>query len=145
MHTRGRRLLQGRRWPIGPKLVFDYMAAPVPEIIDDLCRWICGCVCVSIHICLEHLYMFMQCPVEKWRKILGTSLQENIYIWTCVRKHLICHLWLKERISQNVLNEFQCTPRHISSWNAASFEDDGVVADILTGITNAMVNCLFVF
>jgi hypothetical protein len=35
VHTRGRRLLQGRLWPAGPKLVFDQMAAPVPEIMDD--------------------------------------------------------------------------------------------------------------
>jgi hypothetical protein len=32
MHGRG--LRQGRWWPVGPKLDFDKMAAPVPEIMD---------------------------------------------------------------------------------------------------------------
>jgi hypothetical protein len=31
---RGRGLFQGLRWPVGPKLVFDHMAAKVPEIMD---------------------------------------------------------------------------------------------------------------
>jgi hypothetical protein len=35
VHTRGRGLLQGWWWPIGPKLVFDKMAVPVPEIMDS--------------------------------------------------------------------------------------------------------------
>jgi hypothetical protein len=33
MHAEGG-LLRGRWWPVGPKLVFDQMAAPVPEIMD---------------------------------------------------------------------------------------------------------------
>jgi hypothetical protein len=35
VHTRGRKLLRGWRWPVGPKLVFDQMVAPVPEIMDS--------------------------------------------------------------------------------------------------------------
>jgi hypothetical protein len=35
VHTRGRGLLRGRWSPVGPKLVFDQMAEPVPEIMDD--------------------------------------------------------------------------------------------------------------
>jgi hypothetical protein len=34
MHTRGRGLLWGWWWSVGPKLVFDHMAAPAPEIMD---------------------------------------------------------------------------------------------------------------
>jgi hypothetical protein len=30
----GSGLLQWRRWPVGPRLVFDQMAAPVLEIMD---------------------------------------------------------------------------------------------------------------
>jgi hypothetical protein len=26
---------EGRWWPVGPNLVSDQMAAPVPEIVDD--------------------------------------------------------------------------------------------------------------
>jgi hypothetical protein len=33
-HTRGKGLLRVRWWPVGSKLVFDHMAAPVPEIMD---------------------------------------------------------------------------------------------------------------
>jgi hypothetical protein len=33
-HTRGRELLRWWWWPVGQKLVFDQMAAPVPEIMD---------------------------------------------------------------------------------------------------------------
>jgi hypothetical protein len=36
------------------------------------------------------------------------------------------------------------TPRHISSWTAASVKNAGVVSDSLTGIQSAMVRCLFV-
>jgi hypothetical protein len=35
VHTRGRRLFRVWRWPTGPKLVFNQMAAPVSEIMDD--------------------------------------------------------------------------------------------------------------
>jgi hypothetical protein len=34
VHKCGRRLLRGWWWPVGPKLVFDQMAAPVSEIMD---------------------------------------------------------------------------------------------------------------
>jgi hypothetical protein len=34
MHTHGMGLLQGWWWPKVPRLVFDQMAAPVPEIMD---------------------------------------------------------------------------------------------------------------
>jgi hypothetical protein len=34
VHTLGKGLLRGWWWPVGPKLVFDQMAAPVPEIIN---------------------------------------------------------------------------------------------------------------
>jgi hypothetical protein len=34
VHTRRRRLLPGRWWPVGPKLVFDQMADPIPEIME---------------------------------------------------------------------------------------------------------------
>jgi hypothetical protein len=34
VHMRGRRLLRGRWWSVSAKLVFDQMAAPVPEIMD---------------------------------------------------------------------------------------------------------------
>jgi hypothetical protein len=34
MNMRGRGLPQGWWWPLGPKLVFDKMAAPFPEIMD---------------------------------------------------------------------------------------------------------------
>jgi hypothetical protein len=34
VHTHERGLLQGQWWPIGPKLILDQMAAPVPEIGD---------------------------------------------------------------------------------------------------------------
>jgi hypothetical protein len=34
-HTRGRVLLREQWWPIGPKLIFNQMAAPVPEIMDS--------------------------------------------------------------------------------------------------------------
>jgi hypothetical protein len=34
VHTRGRGLLGGWWWPVGPKLGFGRMAAPVPEIMD---------------------------------------------------------------------------------------------------------------
>jgi hypothetical protein len=33
-HTRGRGVLQGSWWPVDPKLVFDQIASPVPEIMD---------------------------------------------------------------------------------------------------------------
>jgi hypothetical protein len=33
VHTGRRELLRGCWWPVGPKLVFDQMAAPVPEIM----------------------------------------------------------------------------------------------------------------
>jgi hypothetical protein len=36
VHTRGRRLVRRWWWPVGPKLVFDQMAAPVPEIKDTV-------------------------------------------------------------------------------------------------------------
>jgi hypothetical protein len=57
---------------------------------------------------------------------------------TCVRKHFICELQLKECISaQNVLHEIQCTshhgPRH-------PFKDTGVTADSLTGIHSAIAS-----
>jgi hypothetical protein len=32
VHMHGRRLLRGWWWSVGPKLVFDHMAALVPEI-----------------------------------------------------------------------------------------------------------------
>jgi hypothetical protein len=34
VHTHRRGLLQGLWWPVGPKLFFGHMAAPVPEIMD---------------------------------------------------------------------------------------------------------------
>jgi hypothetical protein len=34
VQMRGRGLLRGWWWPVGPKLVSDQMAAPVPEIMD---------------------------------------------------------------------------------------------------------------
>jgi hypothetical protein len=34
LHTSGRELLHGLCWPVGPKLVSDQMATPVPEIMD---------------------------------------------------------------------------------------------------------------
>jgi hypothetical protein len=34
VHTRGIGLLRERWWPLGPKLIFDQMAAPVPDIMD---------------------------------------------------------------------------------------------------------------
>jgi hypothetical protein len=33
--TRRRGLLRGWWWPVGPKLIFEQTAAPVPEIIDS--------------------------------------------------------------------------------------------------------------
>jgi hypothetical protein len=41
MHTHGRGLLRGEWWLAGPKLVFEQMAAPVPEI---------GCLFVDLHV-----------------------------------------------------------------------------------------------
>jgi hypothetical protein len=35
VHNRGRGPLRGQRWPAGSKLVFDKMAAQVPEIMDE--------------------------------------------------------------------------------------------------------------
>jgi hypothetical protein len=35
VNTRGRGLLRGWRWPVGPTIVFDQMSAPVPKIMDD--------------------------------------------------------------------------------------------------------------
>jgi hypothetical protein len=35
MHELGRVLLLGLLWPVDPKLVFDQMAAPMLEIMDD--------------------------------------------------------------------------------------------------------------
>jgi hypothetical protein len=32
----GRGLLRGLWWPVGPKLIFDQMAAQVPEIMDKI-------------------------------------------------------------------------------------------------------------
>jgi hypothetical protein len=34
VHSSGRELLRGLWWTMAPKLVFDQMAAPVPEIMD---------------------------------------------------------------------------------------------------------------
>jgi hypothetical protein len=34
VHTCGRDLLRRQWWPVGPKLVFDQMPTPVPEIMD---------------------------------------------------------------------------------------------------------------
>jgi hypothetical protein len=34
VHTRGRGQFRGWQWPVGPKLIFDQMAAAVPEIMD---------------------------------------------------------------------------------------------------------------
>jgi hypothetical protein len=34
VHTCGMGLLRGLRWPLGRKLVFEQIAAPVPEIVD---------------------------------------------------------------------------------------------------------------
>jgi hypothetical protein len=39
VHTSGRGLLPGWWWPAGSKLVFDQMAAPVPEIMDTPVFW----------------------------------------------------------------------------------------------------------
>jgi hypothetical protein len=39
MHRRG--LVWGWWWPVGLKLVFDQMVAPVPEIMADLCITVC--------------------------------------------------------------------------------------------------------
>jgi hypothetical protein len=36
MYAHGMRLLRGWWWPTGPKLVFDQIATPVPEIMDDI-------------------------------------------------------------------------------------------------------------
>jgi hypothetical protein len=46
VHTCGRVLLRWWRWPVNPKLVFDQMAAPVPEIMDTSGRYL---------ICLLHI------------------------------------------------------------------------------------------
>jgi hypothetical protein len=35
VHMLGRGLLKKCWWPVGPKLLFDQMAARVPEIMDD--------------------------------------------------------------------------------------------------------------
>jgi hypothetical protein len=35
VHMRRRGLLQGWWWPVGPKLVFNLMAAPLPKIMDE--------------------------------------------------------------------------------------------------------------
>jgi hypothetical protein len=43
-HARGRELLRGWWWPVGPKLVFEQMAASVPEITDGSLYF-----CVSCH------------------------------------------------------------------------------------------------
>jgi hypothetical protein len=40
-YTRKGTIFQVLWWPVGPKLVFDQMAAPVPEIMDEylqMCR-----------------------------------------------------------------------------------------------------------
>jgi Na+/H+ antiporter NhaC len=34
VHMSGREVFRWRCWPVGPKLVFGKMAAPVPEIMD---------------------------------------------------------------------------------------------------------------
>jgi hypothetical protein len=49
VHTRGRGLLQGWWWPVGPKLVYDQMAAPVPEI---MCGSLCHRVCPQLTQCV---------------------------------------------------------------------------------------------
>jgi hypothetical protein len=55
MHTRGRELLRGLRWPVGPKLVFDQRAAPVLEIMGG-CLYatnkVIVTVCLFDHFCL---------------------------------------------------------------------------------------------
>jgi hypothetical protein len=35
VHKGGSELLQGRWWPVGPKLVFNQKAALAPEIMDN--------------------------------------------------------------------------------------------------------------
>jgi hypothetical protein len=40
----GRGLLRGGWWPVGTKLVFDQMAAPLPEMMDYVYRTILCCV-----------------------------------------------------------------------------------------------------
>jgi hypothetical protein len=56
VHTCGRALLQGRWWPVGPKLVFDQMAAPVPEIMDG------SLYAVKIY-CLIQNWTFVNCNI----------------------------------------------------------------------------------
>jgi hypothetical protein len=51
--------------------------------------------------------------------------QEQMSISACFLKHLICGCSWKNRsiISvENLLHEIQCTPRHVSSWTAASVQ-----------------------
>jgi hypothetical protein len=51
VHTCGRVLLRGWWWPVGPKLVFDQMAAPVPESMDDcLYAWL------RLVVCCNHIH-----------------------------------------------------------------------------------------
>jgi hypothetical protein len=36
VHMHGRGIFQRQWWLVGPKLLFEQVAAPVPEIIDEL-------------------------------------------------------------------------------------------------------------
>jgi hypothetical protein len=47
VNTHGRGLLREWRWPVGPKLVSDHVAASVPEIMDDSSYELCA----SVRIC----------------------------------------------------------------------------------------------
>jgi hypothetical protein len=69
VHTSGRGLLWGWWWPVGPKLVFDHMAALVPEIMNttsysasifkvEVC-WACKFLCMHMHMCYMCLCVCM--------------------------------------------------------------------------------------
>jgi hypothetical protein len=46
VHTRRRALFQGQWWRVRPKLVFNQMAAPVPEIMDKV--WFAYGLCSKV-------------------------------------------------------------------------------------------------
>jgi hypothetical protein len=67
--------------------------------------------------------------------------EKNVHIIMCPRTFNLCYSWMSTFIisAQNILYEIQRTPRHVSSWTAASMQRCRVVSSSLAGIHNVMV------
>jgi hypothetical protein len=92
VHTCGRRLLRGRWWPVGPKLAFDKMAAPVLEIMDYIHNKTC------MHTCSLSLSLPPPVPISKVCSCTGITLLMMACFVCCT--NIISH-----RVSQESIRE----------------------------------------